>query len=98
MSHVYRSIGFSRCEICWIESRPLRPLGGIFLEDKAVMKRLKPGQPGLFDVPTMPVCLTALQHRKVLILLGTLLTEALAERIGCAVIQSQEADDDEDHG
>ena len=63
MSHVYRSIGFSHCEICWIESRPLRPLGGIFLEDKAVMKRLKPGQLGLFDVPMMPVCLTALQHR-----------------------------------
>lgn len=62
------------------------------------MKRLKPGQPGLFDAPKMPVCLTALQQSKALILLGTLLTEAFAERIGRAVIQSQEADDDEDHG
>ena len=52
----------------------------------------------MFDASMMPVCLTALQHRKALILLGTLLTEALAERIGCAVIQSQEADNDEDHG
>ena len=62
------------------------------------MKRLMSGQPGLFDVPTMPVCLTTVQQSKALMLLGTLLTEALADRIGRAVIQSQEADDDENHG
>jgi hypothetical protein len=64
----------------------------------AMIKRLKLAQPGLFDAPMMPVCLTAVQQRRALILLETLLTEALAERIGCAVIESQEADDDEDHG
>ena len=81
-----------------MDSRLLRPLGRLSLEDKAVMKRLKPGQPGLFDVPMRPFCLTALQHSKVLILLETLLTEALAERIGCGMIHSQEAVDDEGHG
>jgi hypothetical protein len=63
------------------------------------MKRSRLEQPGLFDVPVLPVGLSALQQTKALTLLGTLLAEALTgETAVSAVIQSQEADDDEDHG
>jgi hypothetical protein len=64
----------------------------------AVTKRSRLEQRGLFDVLMRPVGLTGLQHSKALVLLGTLLTEALAGRIDDAVIPSQEAGDDEDHG
>ena len=63
-----------------------------------MVKRSRLEQPRLFDVLMIPVGLTGLQHSKALVLLGTLLTEALAGGIDSAVIQSQEAGDDEDHG
>lgn len=63
------------------------------------MKRSRLEQLGLFDVPVLPVGLSAIQQTKALTLLGTLLTEALAgETVVNAVVQPGEADDDEDHG
>lgn len=61
-------------------------------------KGVRLAQPGLFDPPARRVELTALQQTKAATLLGTLLMEALAGRIDAAVIQLQEAGDDEDHG
>ncbi len=56
------------------------------------------GQLRLFDGPAPTVELTVLQQTKAVVLLGTLLTEALGGRIDGAVIRLQEAGDDEDHG
>jgi hypothetical protein len=63
-----------------------------------VMKRARVGQLRLFDVPALPIGLTALQQAKAMVLLATLLKEALGGRIDTAVIRLQEAGDDEDHG
>jgi hypothetical protein len=43
-------------------------------------------QPGLFDTPVLPMKLPALQRAKALVLLGALVTEAVAVRIEDAMV------------
>ena len=61
------------------------------------MMEMRTRQSGLFDVPVLPPELPALQRAKVLALLRTLLTEAIAARIEDVMVQSLEVSDDADH-
>jgi hypothetical protein len=63
-----------------------------------MVKRPRPAQPGLFDVPVLQRAVTALQAANALELLGILLTEALADRVDGAAAKPQEVGDDESHG
>jgi hypothetical protein len=63
------------------------------------MKKRRISQPGLFDLASPSIELTAQRRAETLALLGTLLIEAIALRSeAAAVAKSWEAGDEQDHG